>query len=1358
MKRKLAGTLFLAMLLFFPAPAGAAMVGTFTGVQGSVDLLSPGKEAVTVTPGDRLQADDIIRTKSGAKCEVALPDGSVIRVAPNSRLRVVVQDRGRRPVKFELLSGKIETIVKNTTAAALSGGLYSRYGAELRNIVKTALAVTGKANYEVHTPTAVYSMRGTQSFVYYLGGVSSAIVTEGTVKGYGANKPFATRTIGAGQVMVLSDSNGPPIVRPASTMEVELHSRETALSGKPGEGGKGEIFAVQTARESREEAWGGGARLPVETAGYGLPQFPAAAPVHLADVELNNAVESSLFATAAPSPPQPPFVPLILTDKRPPEITFSGMPANDISGSSTLNIGVSANEQADFTYTLNGVTVASANLAGLPEGSNIFTVTAIDQAGNAAVKAYSWTTDYTPPVVALTDLPSAPHPGKVTGETAADFGLSAADPHLGDSYYRLNGGSWQTLADTVLSLSGLAEGQQRIEFKAADLAGNESPIASYEWYIGGKQYTLSGGVSGTSAGSIQSSSEGLRAASDQLSGAWLLDYSGVNDQGAMPSALDLAAGGIVTGPEGTDEGYWLSKTDQAAVSGNNIAGSSTFTHLSSTKMGGGAGSVTGTYGSGAWQVQDLGLGTYREQPLALGARLDASYHYYDNATEAVELGNGSLTGLLGITASPFVGAADLNVAGKPLDLLLMGQSVPAGDSTWWGELTEPYLPDGGTIPLGLTGGRTASRNDLALSSAAGFREGLEGLLVGLYVDKDGNGGLLEGSFDGDFYPQNDGLFAATGTLQATRKSDGFGPADGYNKGFIDGNYYGRLADGAGNDAGSVTTSSSWGIAATSWGYLGSYSYWLEKSGVPEPWGIFNIELGGNYQQTGGAGTVRNWKLHLGGALLRGLEPSEYWFAETANGTWAEMAGDKRITADLTGRYLTPTTLGTLSGRVIGSYDTGSAAGSWEAIALGTFVDTEPLSFVSDLWTGDGVLSALVGGSADLWRSTNTPVTMMGVWDGSAGIWSAPFFSENFNAGTATTYDNGAYSGFSSLIMDGGHGVDGGLIALYVDPEGQAGYLQGTLAGASYPELQLFTAGGSLTRLAMAPAPAGVDAAGLIGNIAESGQMPLSVPAASAAAGFLSEMRNEAWIAGVTSWGIWQSLLEGTGADTAPASWSWQTMAGAEATYWTNYSDMTWTSATSKMSGLAAGAKADWINASTYVFGGEIKGLFDPSTAGWNAASQGVSIETARFLDMAAVNPAALQAMNIPAVHVGSVTLSQGAGAVNNLANVTMDNVRFFATSTGSVPRIWATNDVGGNYVNAGPIPGGAVVPLAGGGLNANFEVRNWNAAAGVWGANITGGTGNLSGGSYIGPVNFSGGAAGRIGAGTFTGSGAGIVK
>jgi len=131
--------------------------------------------------------------------------------------------------------------------------------------------------------------------------------------------------------------------------------------------------------------------------------------------------------------------------------------------------------------------------------------------------------------------------------------------------------------------------------------------------------------------------------------------------------------------------------------------------------------------------------------------------------------------------------------------------------------------------------------------------------------------------------------------------------------------------------------------------------------------------------------------------------------------------------------------------------------------------------------------------------------------------------------------------------------------------------------------------------------------------------------------------------------------------------------------------------------------------------------------------------------------------------VGQATLSQASGTtVNNLSNVAMNNVGFYAYSTGAAPKIWATNNVSGSYSGTPSTSGLPAnnVPLSGGGLNANFNVNQWNGS--TWSATVAG-SGALSSGSYNQPIQFTGGAAGAIqpatgSTGSFSGTGAGIAK
>jgi hypothetical protein len=274
-------------------------------------------------------------------------------------------------------------------------------------------------------------------------------------------------------------------------------------------------------------------------------------------------------------------------------------------------------------------------------------------------------------------------------------------------------------------------------------------------------------------------------------------------------------------------------------------------------------------------------------------------------------------------------------------------------------------------------------------------------------------------------------------------------------------------------------------------------------------------------------------------------------------------------------------------------------------------------------------------------------------------------------------------------------------------------------------------------------------------------------------------------------------LEG-GITTAsgPDHWSWTTALGAAGyeseTRWENFADVAWATApataSAMMTGDVAGAKADWVSATTWVSGGSIKGVFDPNEATikpWRAIAQGAMMETATFLskvDQIKNDNAKLQALydatKIPCFQVGSTDL-RGSGSVTggsinlggaNDPSMGIMNATFLAPSTGGMPQIWASSLVAGSYTGS---PTGGSVSLAGfapgstggttNGITANFNVQNFTTA--TWGATVTNGAvpaGFMtvpSGAAVSTALTFTGGAAGKIngGNGTFSGTAAGVV-
>ncbi len=380
---------------------------------------------------------------------------------------------------------------------------------------------------------------------------------------------------------------------------------------------------------------------------------------------------------------------------------------------------------------------------------------------------------------------------------------------------------------------------------------------------------------------------------------------------------------------------------------------------------------------------------------------------------------------------------------------------------------------------------------------------------------------------------------------------------------------------------------------------------------------------------------------------------------------------------------------------------------------------------------------------------------------------------------------GAYYGylgaaFGKKIVDADW-LDGMINGIYYDPTGKVGVYYGSFSGNNNPNIGAWSTTGTIDGgYQLVTGYGGLSATNFVSNLVFENWDSSFSDSDGVVEGATIKLRTEkinvayvqdCYLSPSGFWSVWQSVAGGTYSGT-PTAWQWEydknTSHGLETTY---QAFQTTGTANGITTGTTVGASVSYNNPSTSVHGGMIKGLFDPSTTPyktWQAVTQGVTMETNTFLAQAAAisgNAAAQQAfMNatkIPVVQVGQATLSQTPmTTVNNLSNVVMNNVTFFSNATGGVPSIWATNGVSGSYSGSPSTSGLPLnnVPLSGNGLNATFNVNYWVGTN--WGAKVAG-SGNLSGGSYTGSVQFTGGAAGKIdqpSAGSFSGTGAGIAK
>lgn len=507
----------------------------------------------------------------------------------------------------------------------------------------------------------------------------------------------------------------------------------------------------------------------------------------------------------------------------------------------------------------------------------------------------------------------------------------------------------------------------------------------------------------------------------------------------------------------------------------------------------------------------------------------------------------------------------------------------------------------------------------------------------------------------------------------------------------------------------------------------------------------------------------SWTISMGG---KGYDDSGSF-----NGYWLDKINGTSSAYTLSGTsyliYLTYYTLGTGIGVLTGSYDD---QGNWQAtdVSLDMYTET-PLSFVSeinnDLYGPTGehfYLYSLLGGTESIWASSQEDPASV-TWIGENSLISgAPFrlylYSYNYNDDTYTTYDGGAYYGFIGGT-ESNNVLGSSLYALYIDPNGNAGILLGSLTGTTYSDLGMFEAEGGIYTVQI-ESNIGITAGDLYNSITEkafysTGNTDFKFNDLQMGGGFGRdyEYNGEFLSIGSSGWGIWNTRTAGSyGGLSVSDNWSWsQLYNNGSMIIGTETTGTQWSG--NQLAGSSVGYGADLTSASTWVSVGETVGTFDASAQTFDAATMGVFLETNQFLQMTttAEGQATLQQLNIPFAEVGRATLT---GTDGNLS-VTMNDVIFFAYSNGSSPTIWATNGVSGSY-STDP-SANTTVALTGSGLSANFVVQQWTG--GNWMSTVDGsgtysGTGTLNGSS----VQFSGAAAGTYGSGSLSGTGAGVTK
>lgn len=290
-------TAVVVAFALLPGIAPAEPVGTFTRIEGSVDILRPSElSALKPTVGDPVSMGDAIRTKRNGKAEIKFRDETVIQLAPETRITIDEYSfRGtdtRERGLLGLLRGKVRAIVSKVKGAVMP---VSR----------------SDASFNIKTPTAIAGVKGSQLIVYYERGVTGVIFIEGEGFIHSHVKPERVVKVRRGQASFLLHGDEHPLdAQPVSDSFIAPYLRDFPGGGPAAtpDGGQLPFGSQQVALDSPDS-------VAVSVVGPNST-YPALANVTLVG-------DSNLLATSLTAPiivaewsiiqPAPPLIPVTET-------------------------------------------------------------------------------------------------------------------------------------------------------------------------------------------------------------------------------------------------------------------------------------------------------------------------------------------------------------------------------------------------------------------------------------------------------------------------------------------------------------------------------------------------------------------------------------------------------------------------------------------------------------------------------------------------------------------------------------------------------------------------------------------------------------------------------------------------------------------------------------------------------------------------------------------------------------------------------------------------------------------------------------------------------------------------------------
>ncbi|HQM46932.1 MAG TPA: FecR family protein, partial [Smithellaceae bacterium] len=491
MKLKLTSFIVMMLILSVWAVAvQAAPAGKVTNLEGKVDITSTGQLLKPLLIGDTVHVGDIIRTKSASKCEITWIDGSIARLAPNTRLQVTTFNlhQNSRKTILSLFRGKIQNVV--TASARLFSG-------------------KGDSQYEVHTPTSVCGVRGTTFFNSYENGLAGSLFTEGSGYMYSKGRPGDRRNITPGIFMTVSNANIPPRARSATQGETNKFFQDTNLAEKKKEAKKSEEGKGPAAAGGGSSGKNGASTQTQE--GDTSSEPPPASGTQLGGAPVGTELggdAGKIVSTHAPEPvveptPVVPVTPVVTTFPSVLMETTTVSPTKDTTAIFTLSSD--SKTQVTFEYNLNNtgwqkiagnaLTLADSSFAA---GNNHILFRAKDANGNVT-KAEN----YAQKLWAFYNLNVTTDVVDPTKANAATFNLVSNTTDVKYEYQLNNSGTWIPVEGNMLRILAVL-GKNILQIRAFDQYGNVSRPVDYNqnvWNVSDMAQNVTvGGVQGVLSG------------------------------------------------------------------------------------------------------------------------------------------------------------------------------------------------------------------------------------------------------------------------------------------------------------------------------------------------------------------------------------------------------------------------------------------------------------------------------------------------------------------------------------------------------------------------------------------------------------------------------------------------------------------------------------------------------------------------------------------------------------------------------------------------------------------------------------------------------------------------------------------